>query len=71
MKIHMVEIPADSKLKAGSAYDFTGAELDVLAESGHKFITAAEHAAQQQLIASREAAIATGLNWLVGIVLLG
>jgi hypothetical protein len=57
MKIVMQKIPAESKLKAGSAYEFTGAELDVLAESGHEFITAAEHAAQQQLLASREAAV--------------
>ena len=52
-KVKLVEVPADSKLKAGDWVTGTGAELDALRASGHKFITAAE----DRLIKARETAV--------------
>lgn len=45
MKIVMQKVPPDSKFKVGASLDLSGAELDVLADAGHEFITASEHAA--------------------------
>lgn len=45
MKIVLSKVPADSKFKVGASLDLSGQELDVLAEAGHEYITATEHAA--------------------------
>lgn len=48
MKVVMTKVPQDSKFKAGGTYDIKGAELDVLADAGHEYVTAAEQAAKQE-----------------------
>jgi hypothetical protein len=48
VKVVITKVPQDSKIKAGAALDLSGAELDVLAEAGHEYITATEHAAIQR-----------------------
>lgn len=48
MKIVMQKCPPDSKFKVGASLDLTGQELDVLAEAGHEYITATEHAAMER-----------------------
>lgn len=48
MKIVITKVPADSKIKAGATMDLPGADLDVLVEAGHEYVTASEHAAQQR-----------------------
>lgn len=64
MKIVMQKCPPESKFKVGASLDLSGAELDVLAEAGHEYITATEHAANE-----REAALkASTRNSLKGLV---
>lgn len=64
MKIVMQKVPQGSKFSVGASLDLSGAELDVLAEAGHEYITATEHAAIQ-----REEAIKTSTrNSLKGLV---
>lgn len=48
MKIVMTKTPPESKFKVGASLDLSGAELDVLADAGHEFITASEHAALER-----------------------
>jgi hypothetical protein len=48
VKVVITKVPQNSKIKAGAALDLTGQELDVLAEAGHEYITASEHAALQR-----------------------
>jgi hypothetical protein len=48
MKVVITGVPAESKFKVGASLDLSGAELDVLTEAGHEFITAAEHAANER-----------------------
>ena len=64
MKIVMQKVPPDSKFKVGASLDLSGAELDVLSEAGHEYITATEHAANE-----RETALkASTRNSLKGLV---
>ena len=49
MKIVLIKTPASSKFKAGDQIEATGAELDVLTEAGHEYITASEHAANEKV----------------------
>lgn len=49
MKIVINKVPAGSKFKVGDQIEATGAELDVLSEAGHEYITAAEHAANERV----------------------
>lgn len=48
MKIVLQKCPPESRFKVGASLDLTGSELDVLAEAGHEYITATEHAALQR-----------------------
>jgi hypothetical protein len=49
MKIVFQKVPAKSEFKAGDQIEATGAEQDVLAENGHEFISASEHAANEKV----------------------
>lgn len=58
-KLKLIEVPADSKLKAGEWVTVAnGAEMDALTASGHKFITEAD----ERLIKAREIAIDNALK---------
>ena len=57
MKIVIQKVPAGSQYKVGDLIEATGAQADVLTESGHEFITAAEHAALERITKAREASV--------------
>jgi hypothetical protein len=62
MKVVVTKVPADSKIRAGQALDLSGAELDVLAEAGHEYVTAAEHASTEREKATRRSMVVTAVN---------
>lgn len=64
MKIVMQKVPQGSKFSVGASLDLSGAEMDVLAESGHEYITATEHAANER----EQALKASTRNSLKGLV---
>lgn len=62
MKVVITQVPPNSKIKAGAALDLSGAELDVLAEAGHEYVTASEHAAQEKVKAGFRSMVVTAVN---------
>jgi hypothetical protein len=62
VKVVITKVPQDSKIKAGAALDLSGAELDVLAEAGHEYITATEHAAIERNKAQARSLVVSAVN---------
>lgn len=62
MKVVVTKVPAGSKITAGAALDLTGQELDVLAEAGHEYITASEHAALERQKQAFKGMVVTAVN---------
>lgn len=65
MKVVITKIPQGSKIQAGATLDLPGADLDVLVEAGHEYVTASEHAAMQR----EESIKASTRNSLKGLVI--
>jgi hypothetical protein len=62
VKIVITKVPQDSKIKAGAALDLSGSELDVLAEAGHEYITASEHAANERVRSQAKGLVISAVN---------
>ena len=56
MKIVMKETPPGSSFKAGQALDLDSEKLTLLEKSGHTYVSAREHALEQEVVQAQEAA---------------